>query len=222
MKRSRPSAPPRRARRLPWRELELVSLDFEATGLDFARDTIVSFGTVPIREGRVDLGDAVYDLVDPGSVVLSPTSVTVHGLRPVDLRGAPDLDTARASLGAAIEGRYLVTWAAGVEAAFLNRMYGGGVRRWLHRCIDVRPLALALDHDPPVPFALAAVAERNGVPVASPHHALDDALVTAQLFLVMASHLAPLGLSTVRDLQKVRHFEAPVRRPPRVPAERIS
>jgi len=195
-----------------------VSLDFEATGLDFARDTIVSFGTVPIREGRVDLGDAVYDLVDPGSVVLSPTSVTVHGLRPVDLRGAPDLDAARASLGAAITGRFLVTWAAGVEAGFLDRLYGGGVRRWLRRCIDVRPIVFALDEDPPVPFTLAAVAERNGVPVASPHHALDDALVTAQLFLVVAAALAARGVTAIRELRGVRLVEPPVLRRPRAPA----
>lgn len=195
-----------------------MSLDFEATGLDFARDTIVSFGSVPVRRGRVDLGDAVYDLVDPGSVVLSPTSVTVHGLRPFDLRGAPSLDAARASLGAAITGRFLVTWAAGVEAGFLDRLYGGGVRRWLRRCIDVRPIALALDEDPPVPFTLAAVAERNGVPVASPHHALDDALVTAQLLLVVAARLAARGVTSVRELQGVRRVEPPVLRRPRAPA----
>lgn len=215
MSRASPLAPPRRHRRLPWKELELVSLDFEATGLDFARDTIVSFGTVPIRRGRVDLGDAVYDLVDPGTVTQSHMSVTVHGLRPVDLRGAPGLDEARASLGAAIEGRFLVTWAAGVEAGFLDRLYGGGVRRWLRRCIDVRPIAFALDEDPPVPFTLAAVAERNGVPVASPHHALDDALVTAQLFLVLAARLAGRGVTAVQDLQGIRPVHGPVvRRPP--------
>ena len=101
-----------------------MSLDFEATGLDFAKDTIVSFGTVPIRHGRVDLGDAGYGLVDPGHVTVSPESVTVHGLRPVDLRGAPDLDAARGALGAAIGGRFLITWAAGVEAGFLDRMFG--------------------------------------------------------------------------------------------------
>jgi len=181
-----------------------VSLDFEATGLDFAKDTIVSFGTVALRRGRVDLGEAAYDLVDPGTVTPSRGSVTVHGLRPVDLRGAPSLDAARASLTDAIAGRFLVTWVADVEAAFLDRLYGGGVRRWLRRCIDVRPLARSLDEDPATPFTLASVAERHSVPVSSPHHALDDALVTAQLFMVCASKLAARGVTSVRDLRAVR------------------
>jgi DNA polymerase III epsilon subunit-like protein len=82
----------------------------------------------------------------------------------------------------------------------------------------VRPIALALDEDPPVPFTLAAVAERNGVPVASPHHALDDALVTAQLFLVVAARLAARGVTAIRELQRVRPVEPPVLRRPRAPA----
>ena len=208
-----PAPPPRADRKRSWSELELVSLDFEATGLDFARDTIVSFGTVPIRHGRVDLGDATYDLVDPGPVTVSPESVTVHGLRPVDLRGAPDLDAARAALSQAIGGRFLVTWAAGVEAAFLDRMFGGGVRRWLRRCIDARPIAFATMEDPPRPFTLTAVAERHGVPVATPHHALDDALVTAQLFLVVAARLHSDRAPAIRDLQRIGSARASGHRP---------
>lgn len=217
MNRRQPAPPPRRHRRLPWRRLELVSLDFEATGLDLTRDTIVSFGVVPIRMGRIDVGDAVYDLVDPGPIALSRESVTVHGLRPVDLRGAPDLDAARMALGLEIAGRFLVTWAAHVEAGFLDALYGGGARAWSRRCIDVRPIALALGKDPPAPFTLTSVAERNGVPVASPHHALDDALVTAQLFLVMGARLAARGVTTVRELQATRRVEPPVLRRPRAP-----
>jgi DNA polymerase III subunit epsilon len=179
-----------------------VSLDFEATGLDFERDTIVSFGTVPIREGRIDVGSADYELVDPGEVAPSPVSITVHGLLPADLRGEQGLDAARASLGRQIEGRFLVTWAGMVEAGFLNRMYGGGVRSWLRRCIDARELMFALEEDPAPPFTLSSVADRLGVPVASPHHALDDALVTAQVFLVAAARLESRGVRTVRALQK--------------------
>ena len=38
-------------------------------------------------------------------------------------------------------------------------------------------------------YALTQTAERFGVPVSDPHDALDDALVTAQLFLVLAGRL---------------------------------
>ena len=38
------------------------------------------------------------------------------------------------------------------------------------------------------------------IPVADPHHALDDALVTAQLFLVTAAKLGERGLHSVAEL----------------------
>ena len=220
MSAARPAPPPRRARRLPWRQLELVSLDFEATGLDFARDAIVSFGVVPIRRGRIDVGDAVYELVDPGEVAPSPASVTMHGLRPVDLRGAQGLDAARAALAPLIAGRFLVTWAGVVEAGFLNALYEGGVRSWLRRCIDARELMFALEEEAPAPFTLAKVAERLRVPVASPHHALDDALVTAQVFLIAAARLEARGVRTVRALQRTKRLEPPSLRRPRAPMVR--
>ena len=220
MRGDRPAPPPRRDRRSWWRQLELVALDFEATGLDFVKDTIVSFGVVPIRGGRIDVGDAVYELVDPGDVAPSPGSVTVHGLRPVDLRGAQGLDAARAALAPLIAGRFLVTWAGMVEAGFLDVLYGGGLRSWLSRCIDARELMFALEDDPPVPFTLTAVAEGLGVPVASPHHALDDALVTAQVFQIAATRLEARGVRTVRVLQRTKRLEPPSLRRPRAPIVR--
>jgi DNA polymerase-3 subunit epsilon len=220
MRGARPAPPPRRDRRLPWRRLELVALDFEATGLDFARDTIVSFGVVPIRDGRIDVGDAVYELVDPGEVAPSPASVTVHGLRPLDLRGAQGLDAARVALASLISGRFLITWAGMVEAGFLDVLYGGGVRSWLRRCIDARELMFALEADPPAPFTLTAVAEGLGVPVASPHNALDDALVTAQVFQMAATRLEARGVTTARALQETNRLEPPSLRRPRAPIVR--
>lgn len=200
---SAPFAPGRRLQRAPWRSVEFVSLDFEATGLDFRRDTIVSFGTVPVRGGRIDVGESIYELVDPGDVTPSPGSVVVHGLRPMDLVEAPTIDTAREILSAAIARRFLLTWWGSVEAAFLDKLFGGGPRLWQKRMVDVRDLVLALEGAAAAQLTLSEAAERFKVPVASPHHALDDALVTAQLFLVMATKLDGQARS-VRDLQRLR------------------
>ena len=207
----RPAPPPRSSKRLPWSRVEFAALDFEATGLDFERDRIISFGVVPIREGRVEVGESVYQLVDPGEVTSSPEAVTVHGLRTIDLVGAPSVETAKLALGAAISRRFLVTWWAGVEAAFLDKLFGGGVRWWNKRAVDVRQLLLALEGDAAAQLTLTQAAELFGVPVASPHHALDDALVTAQLFLVTASKLAGRNRGSVKDL-----LRPPVPQPPPV------
>lgn len=200
LKGSRPRRPARRTRRLAWREATFASLDFETTGLDLRRDEIVSFGVVPVRSGRVVLGEAGQQLVAPAAPP-SPASVRIHQLLPGELASAPGLPRAREALSAALEGRVVLAWFAGVEIAFLARIFGNGRRAWERRTIDVRRLALAVEDLPADSrITLTAAAERFGVPVASPHDALDDALVAAQLFLVLAARLERSGAGRVGDL----------------------
>lgn len=53
---------------------------------------------------------------------------------------------------------------------------------------------------PPAEASLSATARRYGVPVEDAHHALNDALMTAELFLVLATKLSVLGRPRIRDL----------------------
>jgi DNA polymerase-3 subunit epsilon len=192
--------PARSARRVSWRRATFASLDFETTGLDYRRDEIVSFGVVPVASGRVILRRATRRLVAP-AVPMSAASVRVHQLLPGELRSAPELAVARKELAAALEGRFVLAWFADVEIAFLARIFGDGRRSWRRRTIDVRRLAIAVEGlDPNSRMTLSAAAGRLGVPVASPHDALDDALVAAQLFLVLADRLERAGAGTVADL----------------------
>jgi DNA polymerase III subunit epsilon len=197
---SAPPGPGRAARRSSWRSATFASLDFETTGLDYRRDEIVSFGVVPVAGGRVIVRDAVHRLVAP-SVPVSPTSVRIHQLLPGELSAASTLDEARASLGSALGGRVLLAWFAQLEIAFLARIFDTSPRTWRRRTVDVRMLTIALEGlSVDNRMTLSAAAERFGVPVASPHDALEDALVTAQLFLVVAARLERAGAGTVRDL----------------------
>ena len=198
-----PPGPPRGQRRRPWRAVDLASLDFEATGLNFERDRIISLGVVPIEGGRIDIGRAVYELVDPGDVALTGETITIHGLRPIDVQGASSAEAARETLRRALAGRFLITWYATVEASFLAKLFGTRPTRWLRRSIDVRRLVVGLLGAEAAGLTLEQAAARFDVPVASPHHALDDALVTAQLFLVAASKLGTMGAGTPGDLMRV-------------------
>ena len=199
----RPSRP-RYARSTNWREARFVALDFETTGLDPASDHVIAYGVVPVEGGRALAGSARRQLVHPPTGPPGRTQ-KVHLLRPVDLAAAPTIGEVAGDLRAAITGRILLAWFADVEIAFLRRIYGGSERAWRRRTVDVRDLAIAVDGGPASArtargYGLTATAERYGVPVANAHDALDDALVTAQLFLVLASKLPDRPRPSVGDL----------------------
>lgn len=197
--------PPERPRGFgsgPWREAAFASLDFETTGLDPGGDDIISFGVVPIERGRIAPGRSTYHEVRPDRP-LKPASIVVHGLRPVDLETASSLGAVVGDLRAALAGRYVLAWAATVEAASLAKAFGRRPSWWRRQIIDVFRLALLLDRSEPGSSrdrSLTAVAERLGVPVERPHHALDDALTTAEVFLVLLPELERRGISTPRRL----------------------
>ena len=52
-------------------------------------------------------------------------SIVVHGLLPGDLADSPPTKEVLPVLGDALDGRFLLTWAAEVEAAFLAQLFGG-------------------------------------------------------------------------------------------------
>jgi DNA polymerase-3 subunit epsilon len=200
----RPPSRPHRAWGLGWRQAEYASLDFETTGLDLQSDTIVSFGVVPVSRGRVLMTGALHQLIDP-AIPPSPRSQTIHQLRPKDLAGAPKLEQARGALSEALDGRYLLTWFADVELNFLRAIFGGSARMWERRTVDVRNLAIAADGAPAAlrrkpGYGLSATAQRFGIPVSSPHEALDDAVVTAQLFLVLVEKQPSSASPSLREL----------------------
>jgi DNA polymerase III subunit epsilon len=206
MKAHRPAAPSRWFLHHSWTKAPLVALDFETTGLDLRRDAIISYGAVPIVEGRVDLGRAQYREVRP---VVEPTrdSIAVHHLRPVDLREAPSMRETRNELSLMLERAHIVTWVAEVEANFLATVFGGGTLSWLRRTIDTYRMARAMERleggDPERGIGrLEDVADRYGVPVEEAHHALDDAVMTAELFLVLAAKLSARGDDRLKTLRR--------------------
>jgi DNA polymerase-3 subunit epsilon len=196
-------------RRRDWRGAELIALDFETTGLDPRRDDVISFGLVPITDGRVDLSGTLYQEVAP-RVEPRHSSIRVHHLRAQDLATAPALEQVVGRFHDALAERYILAWAAGVEIAFLRRIFGGRERTWRARTIDVRTLIMSLERtedrstpNEPGRYALEAAARRFGVPVEQTHHALDDAFMTAELFLIAATALEGQQKGMIGDLRHV-------------------
>ncbi len=192
-------------RRTPWREARYCVVDLELSGLDPVTDEIVSFGAVPIDHGLVCAGRSLYGLARP-TRPLPDSSVVIHGIRTVDLEEAPPLEEAIIPLLEALTGRVLVAHTAAVEKTFLGsalRAHGAKVREPVLDTAVLGRLLLAERGEPPPGFLpLGRLAELLGLPVHRPHHALSDALTTAQVFLAVVSHLQQRRSETVGSLAR--------------------
>jgi len=186
----------------PWRSASYCAVDLETTGLDLRRDVIISFGSVAIDGGRVIAGSSIYRLVG-GPARMSPEAIAVHSLRPADLADAPTWEESADVLLGALTGRVLVAHAAWFERAFLRRAF----RKWRvpppRIVVDTAALArsagLAAASASAEP-SLELLARDLGLPGHEPHHALGDALTTAEVFLALSTRLGADTPQTVGSL----------------------
>jgi DNA polymerase-3 subunit epsilon len=191
-----------------WDSLTLWSLDLETGGLDPRTDAILAVGMIPVRQGRVVVGEAFSSLVRPErGHAIRPESILAHQLLPGEVTDAPlGRDVVEEIDRRLAEGPLLVHFKS-VDVPFLRRLYRSAGRRWPHpKVVDTADLLLRLyardrSRDPdgtaqPV-LRLADARERLGLPAYDTHDALADALATAELFLVLARRL---GARTLRDL----------------------
>lgn len=191
------AAAPLPGRRGDWRQTSWAVIDLETTGLDPAADEIVSFAVVPVDGGRALPGAALYREVRP----LRPppdAAVRIHGIRPADLEHAPPLDAVLDELLDALSGRLLVAHAAFVERGFLGPALASRGVRLRGEIADTRELGRvwlgSLEPGTVAPrLELGELAAKLGLPAHRPHHALGDALTTAQVFLALATHLEHRG-----------------------------
>jgi DNA polymerase-3 subunit epsilon len=188
--------------RTPWRLAHFCVVDLELSGLDPRRDEIISFAAVPVDAGRVVAGNAVYGLCR-STRPLPEESVLVHGIRTVDLADAPPLDEAIRPLVAIMAGRVMVAHAAWIERSFLSPVLRRQGVRLRPPVVDTRELGELLALEQGIPFtgsSLSDLARGLGLPVHRPHHALGDALTTAQAFIALATHLERYTPQTVHAL----------------------
>lgn len=186
----------------PLADVPLLAMDVETTGLDPVRDGIVSIGLVPMEPDRIRTSAARYWLLKP-RVPLAEASVAVHGITHSQIRHAPDLADVLDDLLEALAGHVMVVHCRDVERLFLNHALlpriGEGVE---FPVIDTMELEARLYRQQPVPWRdrlfwrrkppvsirLAASRARYGLPRYRPHHALTDALATAELLQAQVAY----------------------------------
>lgn len=186
----------------PLAQAPLIALDVETTGLDPSVDGIVSIGLVPMQLDRILSSRSRHWILKP-RVPLAAESVTIHGITDSQVQHAPDLEQILAELLDAIAGHVLVVHCGDIERQFLDRALkariGEGIRfpvidtmaleARLHRGQQPGLIDRMLGRKPPwVSIRLADSRARYALPRYRPHHAMTDALASAELLQAQVAH----------------------------------
>ena len=191
-----------------WDSVVYWALDLETSGLDPRSGDILSVGMVPVRGGIVRWGERHYSLVrsDAGRVP-STEAMRVHHILPDEVAAAPTLTEVFDGVTSRLDGAVLLLHFARLDLAFLKDAARRVGRSWRPPpVVDTVRLLSRLGHrrrqiEPyaePLPSDLGKACAEMGLPRQLRHHALYDALATAELFLALR---ARLGARTLRQLR---------------------
>jgi len=190
--------PPPRGTRV--RELGLLAVDLETTGLEPATDHILSIGAIGVDGLTVRFASAFGCLVNAGVDV--GQSAVIHQLTDDEVAAGIDLPDALDRLFDALAGRVLLAHHTAIEVGFLSAAVRG-----LHGIdiaipsVDTMRLAMRAmgEEEPRRPDALRLwrLRARAGLPGYRGHDALTDALACAELYLALAQELGATTLGSL-------------------------
>ncbi|MDE1460715.1 3'-5' exonuclease [Spartinivicinus poritis] len=183
----------------PINSVPLVALDFETTGLDAEQDDIVSIGLVPFTLQRIFCRDAAEWIVKPVQP-LAEESVIIHGITHSEVNSAPDLQHFLEQVLLALAGKVVVVHYRQIECNFFSkallRRIGESIQFPVIDTLELEQRALRarqglvgrLLQKPMGSVRLADCRKRYSLPYYHPHHAMTDALATAELLQAQVAH----------------------------------
>lgn len=187
----------------PLQMQRMVVLDLETSGLDMRRDIVLSIGAVVIERGGIDLGNQFE------STLLRPAqklgeSVLIHGIAPSQLEAGEDPAEALLAFMEFVGDSPILAFHAGFDQRMLTRALKHTLGYKLrHPFIDVAELAPMLcPNNRPRQNGLDQWCGHFGLQVLQRHHASADALVTAELALILFSKARRQGLENLEVLHQ--------------------
>tara|TARA_R110002153_G_scaffold18021_5_gene63248 strand:+ start:77133 stop:77885 length:753 start_codon:yes stop_codon:yes gene_type:complete len=188
----------------PISDVPMVALDFETTGLDSNRDSIVSIGLVDMTLTRIRCADARHWIIKP-ETRLHSRSVVVHGITHSAVADAPDFSTVVDDLLGRLQGRIVIVHHSPIERNFLNAALKRSIDEGIEfPVIDTMELEArfsrklgnalwrALLGRKQASIRLTDSRTRYHLPYYRQHHALTDALACAELLQAQcATYLTP-------------------------------
>ncbi|MCC3358138.1 exonuclease domain-containing protein [Bacillus sp. REN16] len=185
---------------IPLHELNVVVFDFETTGFYPGRgDQILSIGAVKCKNGKMCDGETFYSLVHNNGI-LSPDIKTLTGLHESDLQAAPDLSEVLISFYQFVQSDTLVAHHASHEKQFLQHANWKAFKKpYQHRIVDTSLVFNIVVPDKNI-VSLDDYCTLSGLGIRNRHHALGDAIMTAELWELYIKKLSNEGCCSLKDV----------------------
>ena len=184
----------------PIDQVVFLAMDFETTGLDSNDDDIITIGTVPFTIDRIMINKAKHWTVKPRKQ-LPEESVVIHGITHSDILDAPDLLGVYQEVLEQMAGKVMVVHYQRIERDFFDKALKARISEGIEfPVIDTMQLETIaqqkitsgfinrLKRRQPESVRLGASRSRYGLPLYPPHHALTDAVATAELLQAQIAH----------------------------------
>jgi DNA polymerase-3 subunit epsilon len=181
-------------------DVEFVALDFETTGLDADKNSIISIGLVPFTLQRISCREAKHWFVTPEDK-LKEDSIIIHGITHSDLKGAPDLLRILEQLLDELAGKVVVVHYRRIERDFFDAALRSLINEGIvFPIVDTMQLEADLLRNEAhkwknlfkkketVSIRLGNSRTRYNLPTYPPHDALTDAIATAELLQAQIQH----------------------------------
>jgi DNA polymerase-3 subunit epsilon len=185
-----------------WRHKPLDSLSFtvfdtETTGLNPLADQIIQIGAVRIWNRRLLTEEIFEQLVDPERPI-PKESTAIHGIQDAQVKGQPRIDPVLQEFHAFCGETVLIAHNAAFDMRFLQLREPSSGVRFVQPVLDTLLLSACVhpEHDD---HSLEAIANRLGVVCAARHDAVQDAFITAQVFLKLLPLLMQEGIQTLEQ-----------------------
>ncbi|WP_111638003.1 3'-5' exonuclease [Marinomonas shanghaiensis] len=179
----------------PLQDAPLLALDLETTGLDPKEDEIISLGVIPLSNKIIRCQGAQYWMAKPERS-LNAESVTIHEITHSELAEAPPLHAILDQILIALTGQVVVVHCVSIERQFLLqaaiKIYGYPLYFPVLDTMDIerqatfKPWWKRFGRRPSL--RLDACRQRYKLPRYKAHHALTDALSSAELLQAQISH----------------------------------
>jgi len=166
---------------------EYVVFDTETTGLNPKVDDIISIGAVKIKDNKIITSDTFEVFVKSNSEI-NPKSIEIHQIRNCDLELALDIDDAIKQFLNFIGSRPIIGYYLEFDIAMINKYVKPllGVKL-PNRAIEVSEIyfdkTIALIPQGNIDLRFDTILSKCGVPDMGAHNAVNDAIMTAMIYL---------------------------------------